>query len=93
MRETVHIYISHRVDIWMAGKIKSWHFSKGRVLTLDQSIQGRLGVGNELDLKMWVKFRHKRLDRRKPKIPPRTMWASMDRVGQSGECSQGRGRV
>lgn len=48
-------------------------------------------MGNELHLKIWVKFRRERLERRKSKIHSRTVWASMDRVGQSGECSQGPG--
>lgn len=95
MRETVNIYISHGVDIWTEEKVKSWHFSKGRVLTLDQSMQGRLEMWDELDIKMWVKdliaerLERERLESGKPKIYSRNMWASADRGGQSGECSQG----
>lgn len=64
---------------------------------MDRSIQGRLEVGNELDLKMWVKdliverLERERLECRKPKIYSRNMWASTDRVGQSGACSEGVG--
>lgn len=46
----------------MIEKIKSCKFSKGKALTLDQSPQGRLEVGNELVLKIWVKFRCERLE-------------------------------
>lgn len=46
----------------MIEKIKSCNFSKGKALTLDQSPQGRLEVGNELVLKIWVKFRCERLE-------------------------------
>lgn len=52
----------------MAEKIKNCNFSKGRALTLDQSIQGRLEVGKELDLKIWAKFRCERLEDRKHKL-------------------------
>lgn len=53
---------------------------------MDLSIQGRLEVGNELDLKMWVKdliverLESERLECRKSNIYSRNMWASMVRV-------------
>lgn len=55
----MNIYIGRYI---MVEKMKSCNFSKGKALTLDQSTQGRLEVGNELVLKIWVKFRCERLE-------------------------------
>lgn len=66
-------YIGHRVDIWMVEKIQNHDFSKGRALTLDKSIQGRLEVGKEVDLKIWVKFRCEKLEGRKHNMYSRNM--------------------
>ena len=67
----------------MVGKIKSCNFSRGREHSLWIGVFMEVSeVGNEMELKIWLKFRCERLEGGKHKIHSGISWFAWLEQGQ-----------